>query len=78
MAADMVSPKVAVSNTRRFSVRQSGIGRRQQQSLVSAIKDALSGAGTGGDIDPVYLGNSMIDEIIVSAQQRLNLRSGGR
>ncbi len=27
---------------------------------------------------PVYLGTDMIDEIVVTAQQRMNLRSGGR
>ena len=27
---------------------------------------------------PVYLGGTMLDEIVVNAQQRINLRSGGR
>ena len=27
---------------------------------------------------PVYIGGDMIDEIVVTAQQRMNLRSGGR
>lgn len=36
-------------------------------------------SGGGGDIIiPVYIGQNRIDEIIVSAQQRLNYRSGGR
>jgi hypothetical protein len=35
--------------------------------------------GGGGDIViPVYLGGTMLDEVIVNAQQRANLRSGGR
>jgi len=50
--------------------------------LVSAIREAVSGAGAGsqgGDIViPVYLGGTMLDEVIVNAQQRANLRSGGR
>lgn len=34
---------------------------------------------TSGDIViPVYIGGDMIDEIVVTAQQRMNLRSGGR
>ena len=39
-----------------------------------------AGAGaSGGDIViPVYLGGTMLDEVIVNAQQRANLRSGGR
>ena len=33
----------------------------------------------GGDtVIPVYIGGTMLDEIIVTAQQRANLRSGGR
>ena len=53
-------------------------------SLISAIREAVSGismgnAGDAGDIViPVYLGNQLLDEVIVTAQQRMNLRSGGR
>ena len=49
-------------------------------SLVSAIRDAVSvNGGRDGDIViPVYLGGTMLDEVIVSAQQRADLRSGGR
>ena len=45
----------------------------------SALTTALAGGGAGGDIViPVYIGGDMIDEIIVTAQQRMNLKSGGR
>lgn len=45
----------------------------------SAIVSALSGVGGGGDITiPVYLGGTLLDETIVTAQQRMALRSGGR
>lgn len=49
-------------------------------SLVGAIREAVGGiSGNGGDIViPVYLGGTMLDEVIVNAQQRANLRSGGR
>jgi hypothetical protein len=49
-------------------------------SLVGAIREGLSGVnGGGGDIViPVYLGGTMLDEVIVNAQQRANLRSGGK
>jgi TP901 family phage tail tape measure protein len=47
--------------------------------ISSAISTALSGNAAAGDIViPVYLGTDMIDEIVVTAQQRMNLRSGGR
>lgn len=46
---------------------------------VAGQQMALAGAGAGGDIIiPVYIGNEKIDEIVVSAQQRANYRSGGR
>jgi len=32
----------------------------------------------GDIVIPVYLGGTMLDEIIINAQQRANLRSGGR
>lgn len=45
----------------------------------SAIVGALASAGGGGDITiPVYLGGTLLDETIVTAQQRMALRSGGR
>lgn len=49
-------------------------------SLVSTIREAVSGVdGQKGDIViPVYQGGAMLDEVIVNAQQRANLRSGGR
>lgn len=48
-------------------------------SIVSAVKEAFADAGFGGDtVIPIYIGGSMLDEIVVTAQQRVNLRSGGR
>ena len=49
-------------------------------SLAGMIREGFSGvSGNGGDIViPVYLGGTMLDEVIVNAQQRANLRSGGR
>ena len=45
----------------------------------TALTSALAGGGAAGDIViPVYIGGDMIDEIMVTAQQRMNLRSGGR
>ena len=45
----------------------------------TALNTALAGGGATGDIViPVYIGGDMIDEIVVTAQQRMNLRSGGR
>ncbi len=60
----------------------SGVSSADLSGMVSAIKDAMSGIKVGGDrgdiVIPVYLGGTMLDEVIVNAQQRANLRSGGR
>ena len=47
---------------------------------VAALKDVLGDQkGQQGDlVIPVYLGNQLLDEVIVTAQQRMSLRSGGR
>lgn len=49
-------------------------------NIVSAIKSAFSGLElNGGDtVIPVYIGGTQLDEIIITAQQRANLRRGGR
>lgn len=46
----------------------------------SAVSEAMAGfAGQAGDIViPVYVGGTLLDEVIVSAQARQSLRSGGR
>ena len=81
LSADMViSPQV---NGMQTSLASGGsVSSSDLSSLVSAIRDAVSGvnsSGQGGDIViPVYLGGTMLDEVIVNAQQRANLRSGGR
>ena len=81
LSADMViSPQV---NGMQASLASGGsVSSGDLSSLVSAIRDAVGGvnsSGQGGDIViPVYLGGTMLDEVIVNAQQRANLRSGGR
>ena len=50
-------------------------------SLMDMIQKAVSSTqmGDSGDITiPVYIGGNLIDEMIVTAQQRRALRSGGR
>ena len=50
-------------------------------SLLSGIREMLDGMGSqnpGMISIPVYLGNNLLDEVIVDAQKRMSLRSGGR
>ena len=49
--------------------------------ITGAVTEALSwmsGQERGDIVIPIYLGGTMLDEVIVNAQQRMNLRSGGR
>lgn len=41
------------------------------------IEQAMQGVA-GDIVIPVYIGGDMIDEVVVTAQQRMNLKSGGR
>ena len=51
----------------------------QTGTMVNALSAALENVGGGGDITiPVYLGGTLLDEVVVNAQTRQNLRSGGR
>lgn len=79
LAADMViNPQMSGS---QMAMAGGGtVSSADLSSLVGAIREAVGGiSGNGGDIViPVYLGGTMLDEVIVNAQQRANLRSGGR
>ena len=79
VASDMViNPQV---NASQMALAGGGsVSSADMGSFVTVIKDAVSSvSGTSGDIViPVYLGGTMLDEVIVNAQQRANLRSGGR
>ena len=79
LAADMViSPNVRTAD---MAVAGGGsVSSADLNSLVGAIKEAVGGisVNNGDIVIPVYLGGTMLDEVIVNAQQRANLRSGGR
>ena len=82
VASDMViNPKLGALDADGLSY--SGRNSRGQESstgLAAAITQAMKDmSGNAGDIViPVYLGGNLLDEVIINAQQRANLRSGGR
>ena len=81
VAGDMViSPQMAMVGVGYENSRSTTIPQENLSGIMSTITDALSQInGQNGDIViPIYLGGTMLDEIIVNAQQRMNLRSGGR
>lgn len=76
VASDMViSPSLTAASADGGSYNSA-----DTTGIISAIQTAFAGLQTsGGDtVIPVYIGGTMLDEIVVNAQQRVNLRSGGR
>lgn len=78
VASDMVvSPQVRTADM----MTQQAASTNSISNLLSGIKDSVSGITMGGAETiciPVYLGGTLLDEVVVNAQNRQNLRSGGR
>ena len=82
VASDMVlSPKV---NGMEYGYTDGALSGGNMSDLISGISSAVSEAlagfsGPQGNIViPVYVGGTLLDELVVTAQARQNLRSGGR
>lgn len=82
VASDMVlSPKV---NGVEYGYADGALYGGNMPDLISGISSAVSEAlagfsGSQGNIViPVYVGGTLLDELVVTAQARQNLRSGGR
>ena len=81
VAADMmISPQMAVADGGVTTGTGPPGGADLTAGIVAALKDVLGDQkGQQGDlVIPVYLGSQLLDEVIVTAQQRMSLRSGGR
>lgn len=81
LASDMViSPEMAARESRIVTPSGNCAASAGLSGITTAITEALEQLnGQSGDIViPIYLGGTMLDEVIVNAQQRMNLRSGGR
>lgn len=80
VAEDMVvSPTVSAGSIQTYQNAQtdalSGI-MAGIQNLIGSVQQMQT---AGGDISiPVYIGGTLLDEVVVNAQNRQNLRSGGR
>ena len=79
VSQDMViNPNVNATSAAMESTSNSSA--QNTASIVGAIHEAIAGLNMqGGNISiPVYIGGTLLDEVVVNAQQRINLRSGGR
>lgn len=79
VAANMViSPKVSAMETAQMQVSSMDSIRQ----MVSGIQEMFAGMqemdNMGTICIPVYIGGTLLDEVVVNAQARQNLRSGGR
>ncbi|NBI72644.1 phage tail tape measure protein [Clostridiaceae bacterium] len=79
VAGDMVvSPKLADMQ----AVQAQGASMEAVRQMVSGLQEMFAGMqggdGMGTICIPVYVGGTLLDEVVVDAQARQNLRSGGR
>lgn len=44
---------------------------------VNKLLEKFDNVGSGDIVIPIYLGNSLIDEMVINANKRINMRSGG-
>ncbi|NBI99517.1 phage tail tape measure protein [Lachnospiraceae bacterium] len=79
VASDLVLHPQAVAVQMQGGGGASGDSVRE---LLGGLREVLSGlqemAGGGTICIPVYVGGTLLDEVVVDAQARQNLRSGGR
>ena len=82
VASDMViNPQVAAMQMAGGGTARGGVSDGAVFSILSGIRDMverMNPQNAGDIVIPVYLGGSQLDEIIITAQQRASLRSGGR
>ena len=79
VAGDMVvSPKLADMQ----AVQAQGASMEAVRQMVSGLREMFAGMQSGENFGticiPVYVGGTLLDEVVVDAQARQNLRSGGR
>jgi phage-related protein len=78
VSQDMViNPNVSAATSAMET--SSSESTQNMTGIVSAIREMAAQMNQSGDtVIPVYIGGTQIDEIILKAQSRQNLRSGGR
>lgn len=74
----IINPKLATSSLTVDQNASAGVD--QSSGLISNLTSAINGinAQSGDIVIPIYLGNTMLDELVITAQQRASLKSGGR
>ncbi len=80
LASDMVISPQMESRFVTSSDGGYGVMKEGLSGIVSAITEVMGQMNSPSRdiVIPIYLGGTMLDEVVVNAQQRTNLRSGGR
>ncbi|MDE6748598.1 MAG: phage tail tape measure protein [Lachnospiraceae bacterium] len=80
VAEDMVvSPTVSAGSIQTYQNTQTDTLTGILNGIQNVLGSIQQMQPVGGDISiPVYIGGTLIDELVVNAQNRQNLRSGGR
>lgn len=79
VAADMVvNPKVSAMESTQMQTASADSIRQMLGGIQEMFVGMKGMENTGTICIPVYIGGTLLDEVVVSAQQRQNLRSGGR
>lgn len=81
VAGDMVvSPKLA--DMQAVQAQGQGASLEAVRQMVSGLREMFVGMQSGENLGticiPVYVGGTLLDEVVVDTQARQNLRSGGR
>ena len=81
VAGDMVvSPKLA--DMQAVQAQGQGASLEAVRQMVSGLREMFAGMQSGENFGticiPVYVGGTLLDEVVVDTQARQNLRSGGR
>ena len=80
VAEDMVvSPTVSAGSIQSSQATQADLLGNILSGIQNVVGNMQNMQTEGGNISiPVYIGGTLLDEVVVNAQQRINLRSGGR
>ena len=77
MGGGEAGPEAVVGvNSLRAMIQEAVAG--QTSAIAQAISDIEMPEQTGDIVIPVYVGGTLLDEMVVNAQNRHNLKSGGR
>ena len=77
-APAMTAPALKNMGTVPTQMQGGTVGDDKLYSLLTKLIEKIDNGGGGNTTIPIYLGNDLIDERIIKAEDRRTVRSGGR